>query len=64
MIERAKSDGQIKGLVPYLVDGAPSILQYVGDTILFMNHDLEKPKNMNLIFSAFEQLSGLKSQFP
>jgi hypothetical protein len=42
MIERAKNDGLIEGVIPYLVDGGLSILQYTDDTILFMKHDLEK----------------------
>jgi hypothetical protein len=42
LIERAKSDGQIKGVIPHLIDGGLSILQYVDNTILFMEHDLEK----------------------
>jgi hypothetical protein len=60
MIERAKSDGQIEGVIPHLVDGGLSILKYANDTILFMEPDLEKAKNLKLILSAFEQLSGLK----
>ena len=32
-------------------------------TILFMDHDIEKAKNLMLILSAFEQLSGLKINF-
>jgi hypothetical protein len=28
MIERAKIDGQIEGVIPHLVDGGLSILQY------------------------------------
>ena len=63
MIERAKVDGQIAGIVNHLVDGGLSILQYADDTILFMDHDLEKARNMKLILSAFEQLSGLKINF-
>src|SRR4051812_25882819 len=63
MIERAKVDGQIEGLVSHLVDGGLSILQYADDTILFMEHDLEKARNLKLILSAFEQLSGLKINF-
>src|SRR5215216_4894928 len=63
LIEGAKADGQIEGLVPHLIDGGPSILQYADDTILFMEHDLEKANNMKLILSAFEQLSGLKINF-
>ena len=63
MIERAKVDGQTDGVVNHLVDGGLSILQYVDDTILFMDHDLEKARNLKLILSAFEQLSGLKINF-
>jgi hypothetical protein len=36
LINRAKDDGQVRGLVPHLVDGGISILQYADDTILFM----------------------------
>jgi hypothetical protein len=63
MIERAKMDGLIEGVVPHLVDGGLSILQYADDTILFMEHDLLKATNLKLIISAFEQLSGLKINF-
>jgi hypothetical protein len=64
MIERAKSEGQIEGVIPHLVDdGGLSILQYVDDTILFIDHDIEKARNLKLILSVFEQLSGLKIDF-
>jgi hypothetical protein len=63
LIERAKSDGQIEGVIPHLVDGGLSILQYADDTILFVEHDLEKARNLKLISAAFEQLSGLKINF-
>jgi hypothetical protein len=63
LIERAKSDGQIEGVIPHRVDGGLSILQYADDTILFMDHDLEKARNLKLILAVFEQLSGLKINF-
>jgi hypothetical protein len=63
MIERAKVDGQIEGLIPHLVDGGLSILQYADDIILFMEHDIEKAQNSKLIWVAFEELSGLKINF-
>jgi hypothetical protein len=63
MIERAKVEGQIEGLIPHLVDGGLSILQYADDTILFMEHDIEKARNLKLILATFEQLSGLKINF-
>jgi hypothetical protein len=50
-------------VIPYLVDDGLPILQYADDTILFMEHDLKKAKNLKLILSAFEQLSGLKINF-
>jgi hypothetical protein len=63
MIEHAKINGHFEGVIPHLVDGGLSILQYADDTILFMEHGLEKAKNLKLILSAFEQLSGLKINF-
>ena len=33
LIGRAKENGQVGGLVPHLVDGGVSILQYADDTI-------------------------------
>ena len=63
LIERAKQDSQIAGVVPHLVDGGLSILQYADDTILFMEHDLDKARNLKLLLSTFEQMSGLKINF-
>jgi hypothetical protein len=40
IINRAKEDGQVDGLIPHLVEGSVSILQYADDTIIFMDHDL------------------------
>jgi hypothetical protein len=44
LVARAKEEGQIEGLVPHLIEGGLSILQYVNDTILFMDHNLEQDK--------------------
>ena len=63
LISRAKEDGQVGSLIPHLVEGGVSILQYADDTILFMEHDLQKAINMKLILCIFEQLSGLKINF-
>jgi hypothetical protein len=45
LITRGKEDGQVEGLMPHLVDRGISILQYANDTIIRMDHDLEK-KNL------------------
>jgi hypothetical protein len=47
MIERAKLDGQIEGVIPHLVDGGLSILKYAGDTIILWNMTLRKLKISN-----------------
>ena len=39
------------------------VLQYAYDTIIFMDNDLERAKNMKLLLCAFEQLLGLKINF-
>jgi hypothetical protein len=59
----AKNKGQIEGLFRHLVDSGLSILQYVEDTILFMEDGLEKSRNVKLILSPFQQLFGLKINF-
>ena len=58
LLARAKEDGQIGGLIPHLVEGGLSILQYADDTILFMEHGLEKAVNMKLILSNKDVLPG------
>lgn len=63
LIERAKADGQIRGVIPHLVDDGLSILQYADDTIIFLEHDFEQAKNMKAILCVFEHLSGLKINF-
>jgi hypothetical protein len=63
LIKRPKEEGQVAGLVPHLVDDGLSILQYADDTLLFLEHDLEKAKNMKLLLLGFEQVSGLKINY-
>lgn len=63
LIKRANEQGSFHGVVPHLIDNGLSILQYADDTILFMEHDIEEAKNLKLVLSTFERLSGLKINF-
>ena len=45
------------------MDDGLSILQYADDTIFVLDHDIEQAKNMKLLLSVFEQMSGLKITF-
>jgi hypothetical protein len=44
LINSAKADGQIRGVILHPVDDGLSILQYADDTIIFLDHDLEQAK--------------------
>jgi hypothetical protein len=63
LIAQAKEYGQIRGILPHLVEGGVSILQYTENIILFMEPDLVKVVNMKLILCIFKKLSGLKINF-
>ena len=63
LIVRAKTNGHVKGVVPHLVGDGLSIMQYVDDTILFVDHDMLQAKKLKLALSTFEQISGLKINF-
>jgi hypothetical protein len=53
MIKSAKVDDLIEGVIRHPVEGGLSILQYVDDMILFMEHDIKKARNFKLILLAF-----------
>jgi hypothetical protein len=63
LISRAKEAEQIHEVLPHLIEEGLSVLQYADDTVIFMDNDLERAKNMKLLLCAFEQLSGLKINF-
>lgn len=63
LLNRVKEDEQIAGVVPHLVDDGILILQYVDDRTIFIDHDMDKAWNMQLLLCAFEQASGLKINF-
>ncbi|WVZ92292.1 LOW QUALITY PROTEIN: hypothetical protein U9M48_038369, partial [Paspalum notatum var. saurae] len=63
IINRAKTEGKVNGVIPHLVEDGLSILQYVDDTVIFLDHDLEMAKNMKILLCVFEKLSDLKINF-
>jgi hypothetical protein len=52
----AKEDGQIKGVIPHLVEDVLFVLQYADDTVLLLDLDIEQAHNMKLHLCTFEQL--------
>jgi hypothetical protein len=63
MIQIAKQNGLIAGLADHVIEGGYVILQYVDDTILFIQDDMESARNLKLLLYIFESMSGLKINF-
>jgi hypothetical protein len=63
MLERDNRSGFIKGLVPELVEGGLTHLQYADDTIRFLNLDEESIYNTKFLLYYFEAMSGLKISY-
>ncbi|WVZ81603.1 hypothetical protein U9M48_028958 [Paspalum notatum var. saurae] len=63
IINRAKSEGKVNGVIPHLVEDGFSILQYADDNVIFLDRNLEKARNMKVLLCVFEKLSGLKINF-
>jgi hypothetical protein len=59
LIKKAKTEGQIEGVIPHLVDDGLSILQYAYDMILFMQHGLEKGKEYETTSKCFLRIVGV-----
>ena len=54
MIKFAQQNGLFRGLAEHLIDGGVTILQYVDDTILMLQDDMEGARNMKLLLYMFE----------
>jgi hypothetical protein len=58
MLEKAKREGKIKGLVPNLVEEGITHLQYADDTIIFLNLDEQSIINTKFLLYCFEEMQG------
>jgi hypothetical protein len=63
MLDAAAHAGHLRGVVPHLIQGGVTHLQYADDTILLLDLDDISIANLKFILFAFEILSGLKINF-
>lgn len=63
MVLNAQMNKLLVGLTPDLIGNEVSILQYVDDTVLCIDHDPDKALNLKLLLYMFEMMSGLKINF-
>jgi hypothetical protein len=55
--------GHIAGVVPHLVDGGITHLQYANDTIIMLQPDALGLANLKFLLLCFENMSGLRINF-
>jgi hypothetical protein len=63
MLIKAESNNLIRGLCPQLCPGGIISLEYIDDTILFIENDVEVARNLKWVLTCFEQVSGMKINY-
>jgi hypothetical protein len=63
MLSNAKTAGEIKGLVPHLIEGGITHLQYADDTVIFLNMDDQSIIYTKILLYCFENMFGLKINY-
>jgi hypothetical protein len=63
ILSRARKAGHIRGVVPHLIPGGVSHLQYADDTLILIEPSDEGIANLKLLLLCFENMSGLKINF-
>jgi hypothetical protein len=63
LLDAAARAGHLRGVVPHLIQGGVTHLQYADDTILLLDLDDSSIANLKFILIAFEILSGLKINY-
>jgi hypothetical protein len=63
MLEGARDAGETKGLIPDLLEGGLTHLQYADDTMTFLDMSLQSITNTKLMLYCFENMTGLKINY-
>jgi hypothetical protein len=63
LLEEASRNGRLFGLVPHLVDGGLTRLQYADDTTVMIQMEEASVVNLKLILYYFESMSGMKINY-
>jgi hypothetical protein len=62
ILTRACEAGHIQGVIPHLIPGGLTHLQYADDTIILINDDTQIA-NLKFLLMCFEDMSGLKINY-
>lgn len=63
VLVKAAAGNLISGLCPTVCPGVIMCLQYVDDTILFLENSIEEYTNLTMVLTCFEKVSGMKINY-
>jgi hypothetical protein len=63
MMDKACANGVLNGLGRHLIPNRVILLQYADDTIICMENDLSKARNLKMLLYIYEMMAGLKINF-
>lgn len=63
ILNRARTQGFIKGVVTHLIEGGITHLQYADDTIIMTEGDAKSIKHIKFLLYCFEWMPGLKINY-
>jgi hypothetical protein len=63
ILSAAGAAGHIQGVVPHLITGGISHLQYADDTLILIQNSEENIANLKFLLMCFEDMSGLKINY-
>lgn len=63
MLDKARNSGQIQGLVPHLIEGGLTHLQYTNDTVIYLALDEQSIIYTKFLLYCFENMFGLKINY-
>jgi retron-type reverse transcriptase len=63
ILTRACAAGHLAGVIPHLIPGGISHLQYADDTLIMIQDNDEQIANLKFLLMCFEDMSGLKINY-
>jgi hypothetical protein len=63
MMDEACENGVLKGLGRHMIPNGVILLQYADDTIICLDNDLSKARNLKMLLYIYEMMASLKINF-
>jgi len=63
ILTKAREQGYVRGVVPHLIPGGITHLQYADDTVIMTDGGFDTIRNLKFLLYCFEWMSGLKINY-